>query len=246
MPINRRSEQEVSTIEGGATARVLTSSNTGSKMLTVLEINLAPGSGIAYRTNDSHEESFLIRRGDVRFKFDGSAFNLTAGDCVYVAKGIPCGAEASCENGAVIVSVCPHPDPERSTLDEPALTDAVPGDNVMIRADIEPYDFAPGVKRVDMVGDFRGATSTYWSELAFEPGATTPNHFHPAHEESMLCIEGNLSAVYGDDEGIPLPAGDMFMCEPTVRHTTNNLSDAPGKLLAIHPVLNPPPRVLVD
>ena len=111
MPINRRSEQEVRTIEGGATARVLTSSNTGSKMLTVLEINLAPGSGIAYRTNESHEESFLIRRGDVRFKFDGSAFNLTAGDCVYVAKGIPCGAEASCENGAVIVSVCPHPDP---------------------------------------------------------------------------------------------------------------------------------------
>ena len=246
MPINRRSEQEVSTIEGGATARVLTSATTGSKMLTVLEITLAPGSGIGYRTNDSHEESFLVRSGDVRFKYDGSAFNLTAGDCVYVAKGIPCGAEASSDNDAVIISVCPHPNPVRSTAAEPALADASPGDNVMVRAEIEPYDFAPGVKRVDMVGDFRGAASTYWSELAFEPGATTPNHYHPAHEESMLCIEGDLSAVYGDEEGIPLPAGDMFMCEPTVRHTTNNLSDAPGKLLAIHPVLNPPPRVLVD
>lgn len=246
MPINRRPQQEISTIDGGAKARILTSSTTGSKMLTVLEITLSQGAGIAYRTNDSHEESFLVRSGDIRFKYDGGAYDLTAGDCVYVAKGIPCGAEFRGESDAVIISVCPHPAPARSNVDEPAFADAEPGDNVMIRAEIEPYDFAPGVKRVDMVGDFRGATSTYWSELAFDPGASTPNHYHPAHEESMFCIEGNLSAVYGDEDNIPLPAGDMFTCEPTVRHTTNNPSDGPGKLLAIHPVLNPPPRVLVD
>ena len=246
MPINRRPQQEIRTLDCGASARVLTSASTGSKMLTVLEITLSQGAGIAYRTNDSHEESFLVRSGDVRFKYNGSAFNLTVGDCAFVARGIPCGAEVSGNNDAVIISVCPHPDPARSVVDEPTLADSKPGDNVMIRAEIEPYDFAPGVKRVDMVGDFRGATSTYWSELAFDPGATTPNHYHPAHEESMLCIEGNLSAVYGDEDNIPLPAGDMFTCEPTVRHTTNNPSDGPGKLLAIHPVLNPPPRVLVD
>ena len=62
----------------------------------------------------------------------------------------------------------------------------------------------------------------------------------------MFCIEGEMTAVYGDDEGLPLPAGDVFLCEPTIRHATNNPSSHPSKLLAIHPVLNPPPRVLCD
>ena len=246
MAINRRSEQEVRTIDGGASARVLTDASTDSKMLTVLEITLSEGEAIAYRTNDSHEESFLVRQGNVTFKYDGTKFDLTIGDCVYVAKGVPCGAEVGAGGSAQIITVCPHPSPERTVVDEPGLVESDPGENVMIRADIEPYDFAPGVKRVDMVGDFRGSTSTYWSELSFDPGASTPNHYHPAHEESMYCLEGNLSANYGDEDDIPLPAGDMFMCEPTIRHTTNNRSDAPGKLLAIHPVLNPPPRVIVD
>lgn len=246
MPINRRSDQEIRTTLGGASARVLTHESTGSKMLTVLEITLTGDKVVAYQTNDSHEESFLVVSGDVGFKYDGKGFNLTSGDCVYVAKGVPYGFGSATGETARVITVCPHPSPSGTAVDEPEFVEGAPGDNVMIRAQIEPYDFAPGVKRVDMVGDFRGSTSTYWSELSFEPGARTPNHYHPAHEESMYCIEGNLSAVYGDDQDVPLPAGDMFTCEPTVRHTTNNLSDQPGKLLAIHPVLNPPPRVLVD
>ena len=247
MTINRRGDQVVSETPGGASARVLTHASTGSKMLTVLEVTLTAGAGIAYRTNDSHEESFLVMRGDIQFKYDGGSFALTTGDCVCVPQGVPAGAEVAVgTDKAQIISVTPHPSPQRSLVTEPDFVAVEPGDNVMIRADVEPYEFAPGVMRVDMVGDFRGATSTYWSELAFEPGAATQRHYHPAHEESMYCIEGNLSAVYGDDEDIPLPAGDMFTCEPTVRHTTNNGSDEPGKLLAIHPVLNPPPRVLVD
>lgn len=249
MAINRRAEQSTATLPGGASARVLTDAGTGSKMMTVLEITLSDGAGVAYRTNDSHEESFLIWRGDVRFFYAGDVYDLTAGDCVYVAQGIPCGVELASGGGAQaqVISVCPHPAPNRSEAPRPSeFAASAPGENVMIRADVEPFEFAPGVMRVDMVGDFRGATSTYWSELSFDPGAVTPNHYHPAHEESMLTVEGDLSAVYGDDVGIPLPAGDMFLCEPTVRHATNNLSDKPGKLLAIHPVLNPPPRVLVE
>lgn len=246
MPINRRSDQEIRATVGGASARVLTHESTGSKMLTVLEITLTLEEVVSYQTNDSHEESFLVVAGEVKFNYDGKAFNLTSGDCVFVPKGVPYGFGSATEVPARVIAVCPHPDPSGTAVNEPEFVVAEPGDNVMIRSQIEPYDFAPGVKRVDMVGDFRGSTSTYWSELSFEPGAKTPNHYHPAHEESMYCIEGNLSAVYGDEENLPLPAGDMFTCEPTVRHTTNNLSDEPGKLLAIHPVLNPPPRVLVD
>ena len=44
----------------------------------------------------------------------------------------------------------------------------------------------------------------------------------------------------------PLAAGDVFLCEPTIRHGIYNTSDAEATLLAIHPVLNPPPRIEVD
>ena len=82
--------------------------------------------------------------------------------------------------------------------------------------------------------------------LTFQPGTKAPVHYHPAHEESMFCLDGRLSAVYAEDDDVRLDAGDVFTCEPTVRHTIGNTSDAAGTLLAIHPVLNPPPRVEVD
>lgn len=246
MTINRRDEQSVTTSSTGIQVRTLTDESTGSKMLTVLDITIGSGGNIPYRVNVSHEETYFIASGDVRFKLGGSSFSLTSGDCVLVKKGDACGVENIGASVARVITVCPDSNPSRSDVDEPEMLEGVPGANVMVRASVEPFEFAPGVWRVDMVGDFRGASSTYLSELSFDAGARTPNHYHPAHEESMFCYEGELSAVYGDDDAIPLFSGDMFLCEPTVRHTVNNLSGRPGVLLAIHPVLNPPPRVLCD
>jgi quercetin dioxygenase-like cupin family protein len=52
--------------------------------------------------------------------------------------------------------------------------------------------------------------------------------------------------VYADDNNVPLAAGDCFTCEVGVRHGIYNASAEPARLLAIHPVLNPPPRVDVE
>ena len=127
-----------------------------------------------------------------------------------------------------------------------AYTDGDPGPTVFVRGNVEPYEFFPGINRYDMVGDFLGASSTYLSELTFEPGSVAPNHYHPSHEESMFCLEGDLVAVYDDDNSVALAAGDCFTCEVGVRHGIYNASSAPATLLAIHPILNPPPRVDVD
>ncbi len=246
MAVNPKDQQTVVTTPNGNEIRTLTDASTGSEMLTVLDIAIKSGSSMPYRANTDHEESYFIASGHVTFQLHGTQFKLNAGDCVLVNKGDACGIINRGQSVARIISVCPHPSPTRQPVEEANFIVGNPGDNVMIRADIEPFEFAPGVWRVDMVGDFRGATSTYFSELRFDPGAKTPNHYHPAHEESMFCIEGTLSAVYADDDDIPLLTGDMFLCEPTVRHTVNNRSDRHGTLLAIHPVLNPPPRVVCD
>ncbi len=246
MPINRRNEQPVERPCREVEVRTLTDASTGSKMLTVLDIAIQASGSTPYQANTTHEESWFIYSGDVAFIEGEHRYALTTGDCVLVAKGVPTSVENTGETTARIITVSPDPSVERVEAELPIVRDASPGRNVLIRAEYEAFEFSPGVMRVDMVGDFRDAKSTYFSELQFEPGAHTPNHYHPAHEETMFCIEGDMTAVYGDDDSVPLPAGDVFLCEPTIRHATNNPSDQPSKLLAIHPVLNPPPRVLCD
>ena len=246
MGINRRGEQEINSPCSDVEIRTMSGHSTGSNMMTVLEISLQPGGSTPYQANNSHEESWFIYSGDVMFTEGHKRYSLTSGDCALVAKGVGTSVENTGVDPARIVTMSPDPSPERVEITAPEVSEGSPGDNVLIRAEYEAFEFAPGVMRLDLVDDSRGATSSYFSELQFSPGAHTPNHYHPAHEETMFCIEGEMSAVYGDDIGIPLPAGDVFLCEPTIRHATNNPSDAPSKLLAIHPVLNPPPRVMVD
>ena len=246
MGINRRDEQVVESPCADVEIRVMSDSSTGSEMMTVLEVRLEPGGSTPYQANVSHEESWFIYSGDVSFVEGARRYSLTSGDCVLVAKGVGMSVENVGSGAARIVTMSPDPSVVREEMALPEVVDGLPGGNVLIRADYEAFEFAPGVMRVDMVDDARGAVSSYFSELSFSPGAHTPNHYHPAHEETMFCIEGEMTAVYGSDEGLPLPAGDVFLCEPTVRHATNNPSSVPSKLLAIHPVLNPPPRVMVD
>ena len=62
----------------------------------------------------------------------------------------------------------------------------------------------------------------------------------------MYCLEGKLNAVYFEENNIQLNAGDMFTAEVKARHGCNNPFDSKGTLLAIHCVLNPPPRVECD
>ena len=246
MPINRRQNQQTTSPCSDVHIRTLADGNTGSNMMTVLELTVQPGGETPHQANNSHEETWFIYRGDVTFADGDRRYTLTSGDCVLVAKGTPTSVRNVGDDDATIITMSPAPNVERVEMPADNVADAAPGGNVLIRAEYEAFEFAPGVMRVDMVDDARGAASSYFSELQFSPGAHTPNHYHPAHEETMICIEGAMTAVYGPDDGIPLPAGDAFLCEPTIRHATNNPSPNPSKLLAIHPVLNPPPRVMCD
>ena len=246
MGINRRDVQEISSPRSGVRIRTMSDHSTGSKMMTVLEIGLQPGGSTPYQANVSHEESWFIYSGDVTFVEGSSRYALTSGDCVLVAKGVGTSVKNVGSAAARIVTMSPDPSVVREDVEMGEVVDGSPGENVLIRSEYEAFEFAPGVMRVDMVDDSRGARSSYFSELSFAPGAHTPNHYHPAHEETMFCIEGSMTAVYGAEDAIPLPAGDVFLCEPLVRHATNNASTEPSKLLAIHPVLNPPPRVMCD
>ena len=246
MTINRRKDQTSSSPAEGLNVLAMTGGETGSKMLTVGDLTVQPGAGTSYHIHPNTEESIFLVEGELEFRLGDHKFRIAAGDCVLAPRGTGHGPANAGERPARAIFMYPTAAPQMEEIEEPEFTDAEPDGGVSFRARMTPYEFKPGVSRFDMVGDFLGAESTYFSELTFQPGGASPNHYHPAHEESMFCLSGQLSAVYGADDDVPLATGDILTCEPTIRHSIHNSSGETAKLLAIHPVLNPPPRVDLD
>ena len=247
MPIVRRSEQVLADRYPGIKRYAMTGASTGSKMLHVGDLTYAPGAVVPYHLHPHVEETQYMIEGELECWSDGLRFTVRAGDCVLTPPGVKHGFVNRTDRPARQITMFPMINPVTNDLmgqgSEPQLKDGVPEKNVHFRAKAKVYEFRPGITRYDLAGDFSGARSTYFSELVFDPGAVAPNHFHPAHEESMFCLRGSLNAVYARENDIPLKAGDIFMCEMGVRHGIFNGSKEKATLLAMHPVLNPPPRV---
>lgn len=246
MTILRRADQKESSPMEGGKLLTMAGASTGASMATVGDLTVQPGVRSGYHLHPNTEEAIFVVEGDMEFRIGSSRFRATAGDCVLAPAGIGHGLENKGESPARLITIYPTAEPEREALQDVAYTDGAPPSSVFVRSNNEPYEFMAGVSRHDMVGDFLGADSLYLSELTFESGSIAPNHYHPGHEESMFCLEGSLTAVYAGDNNVPLAEGDCFTCEIGIRHGIYNTGSEPAKLLAIHPVLNPPPRIDVD
>lgn len=246
MTILRRADQEESSPMEGGKLLTMAGASTGASMATVGDLTVQPGVRSGYHLHSNTEEAIFVVEGEMEFRVGSSRFRASSGDCVLAPQGIGHGLENVGDSPARLITVYPNAEPEREALQDVEYTDGDPPASVFVRGNNEPYEFMAGVMRYDMVGDFVGAASLYMSELTFAPGSIAPNHYHPGHEESMFCLEGDLVAVYADENNVPLAAGDCFTCEIGVRHGIFNAGTEPAKLLAIHPVLNPPPRIDVD
>ena len=246
MTILRRADQEESTPMPGGKSLTMAGASTGAGMATVGDLTVDPGVRSGYHLHPNTEEAIFVVEGEMEFRVGNARFRASAGDCVLAPKGIGHGLKNVGDSPARMITIYPTASPERETSQDVAYTDGAPPSTVYVRSNNEPYEFMAGVSRHDMVGDFLGAASLYLSELTFAPGSIAPNHYHPGHEESMFCLKGDLVAVYAEDNNVPLAEGDCFTCEVGIRHGIYNAGSAPGTLLAIHPVLNPPPRIDVD
>ena len=243
MTILRRADQEESSPMAGGKSLMMAGASTGAAMATVGDLMIEPGVRSGYHLHPNTEEAIFVVEGELEFRVGTSRFRASTGDCVLAPQGIGHGLENVGDTPARLITIYPTAEPAREALDDVEYTDGPPGATVYVRSNNEPYEFMAGISRFDMVGDFLGSASLYLSELIFQPGSIAPNHYHPTHEESMFCLEGDLVAVYADENNVALEAGDCFTCEVGIRHGIYNTSSAPARLLAIHPVLNPPPRI---
>jgi putative monooxygenase len=246
MTILRRADQEESSPMAGGKSLMMAGASTGAAMATVGDLTIEPGVRSGYHLHPNTEEAIFVVEGELEFRVGTSRFRASTGDCVLAPQGIGHGLENVGDTPARLITIYPTAEPAREALDDVEYTDGPPVATVYVRSNNEPYEFMAGISRFDMVGDFLGSASLYLSELIFEPGSIAPNHYHPGHEESMFCLEGDLVAVYADENNVALAAGDCFTCEVGIRHGIYNTSSKPARLLAIHPVLNPPPRIDVE
>jgi quercetin dioxygenase-like cupin family protein len=246
MSIHRKQDLVSEKSTNGMIVTSLSGPEMGDKMITVKEILLDPGSEIPVHLHPDTEETHFLIEGELTSILGDNEFTMKSRDCMMAPTGMPHGMKNNSDKVARLLVMFPKINPERESVENHKTTPGIPNKYVSIREDMDPYEFAPGIMRYDMVGDFTGAKSSYFCELNFNPGASAPNHYHPHHEESMYCLEGKLNAVYNEENNIELYAGDMFTAEVKARHGCNNPFDGKGTLLAIHCVLNPPPRVEVD
>ena len=246
MGINRIDENTTSKPFDGVLKTLLTGKETGSKMLSVNLFELEPSSKSNYYEISNVEESLFVAEGQVEFRLGNKIFNASKGDAILAKKGEPHGFRNAGKSNAIILTVSPNIKVDNIIVEEPEFIHETPSIGYFDRSNNDPYEFTPGVMRYDMVGDFLGAESTCISELICDPNGIAPNHYHPKHEESMYCLEGKLNFSYAQEDDITLSQGDMFTCEVAVRHGFYNGHKSTGRLLAIHSVLNPPPRIDVD
>lgn len=246
MGINRIDENTTSKPFDGVLKTLLTGKETGSKMLSVNKFDLEPNSKSNYYEISNVEESLFVAEGQVEFRLGNKIFNASKGDAILAKKGEPHGFRNAGKSNAIILTVSPNIKVDNIIVEEPEFIHETPSIGYFDRSNNDPYEFTPGVMRYDMVGDFLGAESTCISELICDPNGIAPNHYHPKHEESMYCLEGKLNFSYAQEDDITLSQGDMFTCEVAVRHGFYNGHKSTGRLLAIHSVLNPPPRIDVD
>jgi len=239
--ILRRADQEKKTLFPGVERYTVADAETGALRLKIGDLFWSPGSSCPYHTHpesDSEETQYIVE-GEIEAIYEGRRFTVRAGDAILSPPRVPHGFVNN--SGAVCRMVTAFPTTNRSySSAEIGLPESGPmPPAIVFRKDVVPTTPYEGLARHDLVTAQQGATSTTFLELVFEPGARIPPHIHQDDEEALFLLEGELRAIDGDEEDIPLSPGDLCLAEPGIRHGLTNASDRKATLLALFPTTAP-------
>jgi 3-isopropylmalate dehydrogenase len=112
---------------------------------------------------------------------------------------------------------------------------AAPGDAPLVLrpTEIRPFDRGTGVRTLPYVGKWNaGGNKVTTGATEFPPGAGIPLHTHNV-EESVLVLEGQATAVIGDDR-FDLEPGDATWAPAGVPHRFANRGEGPMRIYWVY------------
>lgn len=248
MLIIRRADQAPVDRYPGVPRYAIAGADFGHSSLHVGDLSYLPGHGVPhhYHTGGA-EETQIMLEGELECWIDGKRTTVRAGDTVTAPPGTGHAFHNRTDTVARMITAFPLTSPETVHIDDPELEE-VAEHPAIIRAGSRRAPFLPGVdgvERIELSGDFSGAKSTYSYMVEIQPGAAIPVHYHD-HETALFIVEGPLVGVLGDESGIVFETDDGMVAGPNELHGFANEGENVARMIAIHPVINPPSTTLVD
>ncbi|MDA1280445.1 MAG: cupin domain-containing protein [Chloroflexi bacterium] len=241
MLIIRRAEQTTTDRYPRVPRYAISGADSGQRSLHVGDLTFLPGSSVPYHYhNEGAEETQIMLEGELECWIDGSRITVGAGDTVTAPPGIRHAFYNRSDTAARMITAFPLTPPETTHVDDPELAD-VAEHSAIIPAESRrmPYMIGSGgVERVELSGDFSGASSTYTYFLDVQAGATVPVQTFD-HETVFFVVRGWLVGNVGDETGSVLGSDDAVVASPNVACGFSNGSDTLARLLIVHPVINP-------
>jgi HTH-type transcriptional repressor of puuD len=112
---------------------------------------------------------------------------------------------------------------------------------VLRPAEIEPFDRGTGVRTLPYVGKWNADHNKVTTGVTeFPAGAGIPLHTHNV-EESVLILEGQATAVIGDDR-FDLEPGDATWAPAGVPHRFANRGEGPMRIYWVYGDVRSPAR----
>ena len=132
MGIYRKDELKTNVPFKGAKSFLLTGKETGSKMLSVSQIVLEPGSRSPLYKITNVEESIFIAKGQLMIRLENKLFDAYSGDCVLAKQNDPHGYENNGKSEAIIITVSPSTEVEKEELREIDYIESKPDSGFLI------------------------------------------------------------------------------------------------------------------
>ncbi len=245
MLIIRRADQEAVDRYPGVPRYAIAGADFGHMSLHVGDLSYLPGYGVPHHYHiGGAEETQIMLEGELECWIDGKRTTVRAGDAVTAPPGTGHAFHNRTDTVARMITAFPLISPETVHIDDPELED-VAEHPAIIRAGSRRAPGVAGVELIELSGDFSGAKSTYSYFAEIQPGAAIPVHYHD-HEAAYFVVEGPLVGVHGDESGIVFETDDGAVAGPNEWHGFANEGENVARLIASHPVINPPSTTLVD
>ena len=154
--------------------------------------------------------------GELVAMLDGKRFRFAQGDCMIATQGRGHGFINESASLARMITMYPSVAPEMTPIDDSGVVDGRPESGVTFRSEAEAYEFFPRHCALRHGRRLRRCGIDIHVGTDIRVGRIGAQSLPPGSRGVDVLPQRRLTAVYGEENDIPISAGDNFLCETGV------------------------------